>query len=119
MANAPTLITLTDAQFQALLARGNGPGPARVSIPRPQIGLDATDEDWRLFKFQWDRYKTSAGLITANTAQELLSACSSELEKRLFQLRGTSLTNNSEQELLAHIKSVAVQALHTAVHRRQ
>ena len=117
MANAPTLITLTDAQFQALLTRGQG--PAKSNIPRPQIGLDATDEDWRLFKFQWDRYKSAAGLAGDGVTQELLSACSSELEKRLFQLRGPSLTNNSEEELLTHIKSMAVQALHTAVHRRQ
>ena len=117
MPETPNLITLTDEQFQALLTRGHG--PARLSVSRPQIGLDANDEDWRLFKFQWDRYKSTAGLTQNDTSQELLSACSSELEKRLFQLRGPSLTKNTEEELLTHIKSVAVQALHTAVHRRQ
>ena len=117
MTNAPNLITLTDAQFQALLTRGHG--PSRSTIPRPQIGLDANDEDWRLFKLQWDRYTSSAGLTQDGITQELLSACSPELEKRLFQLRGPSLTKNSEDQLLTHIKSVAVQALHTAVHRRQ
>ena len=82
MSNAPTLITLTDSQFQALLDRGHG--WARSKIPRPQIGLEANDEDWRLFLFQWDRYKSTIGTEQSDTAQELLSARTPDLEKRFF-----------------------------------
>ena len=117
MSNVPTFITLTDAQFQALLNRGHV--SAGSKIPRPQIGLEVNDEDWRLFLFQWDRYKSTTWTAQSDTAQELLSACPPELEKRLFQLRGPNLTKNSEGELLKHIRTVLVLTLHTAAHRKQ
>ena len=109
-------ITLTQEQFDTLLASRETQAPR---APRPTIGLDASEEDWRLFIFQWGRYKNSARLTPTAAADQLLSACSPELERRLFNLRGTSLSTIAEEELLRQIKSVAVRGLHTAVHRRQ
>ena len=109
-------VTLTQEQFDALLASRDVPAPR---TPRPSISLDASEEDWRLFTFQWTRYKNSTRLTPTAAADQLLSACSAELERRLFHLRGTSLSAITEDELLKQIKAVAVRGLHTAVHRRQ
>ena len=114
--NSASLITLTQEQFQALLSSRE---PQAPKVCRPTIGLDASEEDWRLFSFQWGRYKSSTRLTSAQAAEQLLSACSPELERRLFNLRGSSLATVSEGDLLTQIKSVAVRGLHTAVHRRQ
>ena len=116
----PVLITLTEAQFNILLARGNPHSTNTTKVLRPTVTLDASDEDWRLFLFQWNRFKTATGISSDESIRnELLSTCSPELEKQLFHLRGTSLSQLSETELLAQIKAVAVRGLHTAVHRSQ
>ena len=109
-------VTLTQEQFDNLLASRDSQAPRAT---RPTIGLDSSEEDWRLFNFQWGRYKTSARLTPTAAADQLLSSCSPELERRLFNLRGTSLSTITEEDLLQQIKSVAVRGLHTAVHRRQ
>ena len=114
----PVLITLTDVQFRNLLTRESSSNAPRVC--RPTVSLDASDEDWRLFLFQWERYKAAAALTKDETVRhELLSACSPDLERQLFHLRGTTLNVLSESDLLAQIKAVAVRGLHTAVHRSQ
>ena len=119
-AQNPVLITLTDSQFRALLTRDNNSHTSTTRACRPTVALDASDEDWRLFLFQWERYKTTAGLSGEQVIrQELLSACSSDLERQLFHLRGTALNQSNESDLLAQIKAVAVRGLHTAVHRSQ
>ena len=56
----PVLITLTDVQFRNLLTREGSSNAPRVC--RPTVSLDASDEDWRLFLFQWERYKAAAAL---------------------------------------------------------
>ena len=109
-------VTLTQEQFDNLLASRDSQAPRAT---RPTIGLDSSEEDWRLFKFQWGRYKASARLAPTAAADQLLSSCSPELERRLFNLRGTSLSTITEEDLLQQIKSVAVRGLHKAVHRRQ
>ena len=114
----PTLITLTDVQFRALLTRDISSNTPRAC--RPTVSLDASDEDWRLFLFQWERYNTASNLTGDQVIRhELLSACSPDLERQLFHLRGTTLNQSSEDDLLAQIKAVAVRGLHTAVHRSQ
>ena len=109
-------ITLTQEQFDNLLASRE---PQAPRTPRPTIGLDASEEDWRLFTFQWRRYKTSTRFTPTAAVDQLLSACSPELERRLFNLRGTSLSTITEDNLLQENKSVAMRGLHTAVHRRE
>ena len=87
---------------------------------RPSIQPDTTDEDWRLFLFQWERYKNQCKLTSVSAIRdELLSTCSQDLEKQLFNLAGTSLNGLTEEKLLAQIKEVAVRGLNVEVHRHQ
>ena len=118
-ASGPVLITLTQEQFATLL-QGRQSSPAITKPARPSISLDASDEDWRLFLFQWGRYKDITGTESEHALRnELLSSCSPELEKQLFHLKGDSLNVLNETDLLAQIKAVAVRGLHTTVHRSQ
>ena len=87
---------------------------------RPQIQHDANDSDWALFVDSWTRYKTMARLHNADEIRnELRAACSKEIDKLLFNFIGADVLNSStEEELLNHIKSVAVRGLHKEVHRQ-
>ena len=86
----------------------------------PQIQHDANDSDWALFVDSWTRYKTMARLHNADEIRnELRAACSKEIDKLLFNFIGADVLNSStEEELLNHIKSVAVRGLHKEVHRQ-
>ena len=49
---------------------------------------------------------------------ELRASCSSDVNKLLFEFVGaTTLDTASEQELLGHIRSIAVKGTHKEVHR--
>ena len=119
------LITLTQEQLQMLLNSRSSEDPdsstRRTQRPsRPSIQPDTTDEDWRLFLFQWERYKNQCKLTSVSAIRdELLSTCSQDLEKQLFNLAGTSLNGLTEEKLLAQIKEVAVRGLNVEVHRHQ
>ena len=92
--------------------------PQRPS--RPSIQPDTTDEDWRLFLFQWQRYKNQCQLkSTSAIRDELLSTCSQDLEKQLFNIAGAGLNRLTEEQLLDQIREVAVRGLNVEVHRHQ
>lgn len=95
-------------------------GDAKAKRPdRPIIESDIDDREWELFLDTWSRYKTMAGLTTDdNIRLELRAACSTEVNKMLFEFVGpTTLATCTEAQLLAHIKSVAVKQVHHEVHQ--
>ena len=94
----------------------------RVKRPdRPIIDADATDSDWAMFINSWERYKTMTKISDpVEIRNELRSTCSSVINKLLFDFVGASTLNTcSEQQLLSHIKSVAVKGVHKEVHRQK
>ena len=117
------LITLTQEQLQHLLNPHDTDlsNSVRTQRPtRPSIQTDTTDEDWRLFIFQWQRYKSQCRLTAPSAIRdELLSTCSQDLERQLFNLCGTGLNVLTETQLLDQIKEVAVRGLNVEVHRHQ
>ena len=88
---------------------------------RPIIEPDASDNDWALFMDSWERYKSMSRLSEAEDIRnELRAACATEVNRLLFDFVGPdALHTASEQELLAHIKSVSVRGVHKEVHRQQ
>ena len=86
---------------------------------RPVIEGNLSDSEWSLFLDTWGRYKRMAGLVnTIDIRMELRAACSTEVNKLLFEFVGaTTLDGASEEELLAYIKGIAVKGLHKEVHR--
>ena len=69
----------------------------------------------------WTRYKSMIGVVDTDVVvvrQELRTACSTDVNKLLFEFVGaTTLNRCTEAELLGHIKSVAVKTVHKEVHQ--
>ena len=88
---------------------------------RPQIEANMDDTDWVVFGDSWSRYKRMTGLQEADKiCLELRTACSTEVNKLLFEFIGATelnRTNLSEDDLMTHIKQVAVRSVHKEVHR--
>ena len=114
------LITLMQGQMTLLQQqRAGGEGTKSKRPDRPVINSDIDDQDWALFLDTWPRYKTMAGVTgVGNIRMELRAACSTEVNRMMFQFVGpTILDACSEEDLLAHIKSVAVRQVHHEVHQ--
>ena len=88
------------------------PKPAPVS--RPEIDLGANEADWRFFTDEFGRHKRSTG-IDGQTVLDELWHCQTRALRTLMQAEDTA-NLNTEVDLLAKIKSLAVVTLHSAVH---
>ena len=88
---------------------------------RPIINAGIDDREWALFIDTWTRYKSMIGVDGTDVVvvrQELRTACSTDVNKLLFEFVGaTTLNACTEAELLGHIKSVAVKTVHKEVHQ--
>ena len=95
--------------------------PTRAKLERPTIDADCSDNRWIIFRDAWARYKEMASLTSASEIRnELRSACSEKINEMLFNFAGPDALNNAtENELMNHIKTVAVRAVHPEVYRQQ
>ena len=95
--------------------------PNRAKIERPTIDADCTDNRWVIFCDAWNRYKQMSSLSTGEEIRnELRSSCSPKVNEMLFNFVGPDELNNAnEQDLMKHIKAVAVRAVHPEVYRQQ
>ena len=86
---------------------------------RPTVDANIDDREWELFKDSWRRYKTMTDITSVDDIRmELRAACSKDVNRLLFDFVGaTTLNNTTEDNLLAHIRSVAVKGTHKEVHR--
>ena len=86
---------------------------------RPTVDANIDDREWELFKDSWWRYKTMTDITSVDDIRmELRAACSKDVNRLLFEFVGaTTLDNTTEDNLLAHIRSVAVKGTHKEVHR--
>ena len=86
---------------------------------RPIINAALDDREWALFMDTWARYKTMINVVeVASVRMELRAACSDDVNKLLFEFVGAgTLDGCTEEELLGHIKSVAVKSVHKEVHQ--
>ena len=85
----------------------------------PAINTNTDEHEWDLFKDSWNRDKTMTAITNENVIRmELRAACSQDVNRLLFQYVGaTSLNATTKNDLLQHIKSVAVKGTHKKVHR--
>ena len=58
-------------------------GARAQRLDRPEIGEDASDEDWRRFLAAWERYKVSCQLSGEEASIQLYHCCTAELQKTL------------------------------------
>lgn len=86
---------------------------------RPVINANIDDREWALFEDTWNRYKVMTGLSSEEEIRmELRASCSVDVNKFLFEFVGPTVLNNAtEEELLNHIRKIAVKSTHKEVHR--
>ena len=98
----------------------SGGGGGKTKRPdRPLIEAYINDSDWALFEDGWKCYKVMAGLNGREWIRmELRAACSTDVNKLLFEFVGPEkLDAASEEDLLVHIKSIAVKGVHKENYR--
>jgi hypothetical protein len=93
--------------------------PRTKAPDRPTVNTNTDEREWELFKDSWSRYKLLAGIMDDNLiCMELRAACSQEVNKLLFEYVGASTLNlATEEQLMVHIKSIAVKGTCKEVHR--
>lgn len=93
----------------------------RTKPERPIISADCSDNKWIIFLDAWQRYKQMSKLTDPiEIRNELRSACDTTVNEMLFNFVGPqALSTSTEDQLLTHIKSVAVKTVHPEVYRQQ
>ena len=86
---------------------------------RPTVNGGIDDREWALFIDSWTRYKTMVNVTElASIRMELRAACSDDVNKLLFEYVGSTVLDVcTEDDLLKHIKAVAVKSVHKEVHQ--
>ena len=132
------LITLVETQMTALTNLSEENAKLRVEVAtataatpqtsksrskrpdRPLINAGIDDREWELIREAWTRYKLMCEIDDDDVYKirlELRASCSAEVNQFLFEYVGTATLNvATEEELLSHIKSVAVKTVHKEVH---
>lgn len=86
-------------------------------VRRPTIAIGGSTEDWQYFKTRWEEYVSATKLTGADTIIQLLECCDEPLRKDLTRSAGGSLTNKTENEVLASIRQLAIKQENTMVAR--
>ena len=82
---------------------------------RPEVTQDMSEHNFRFFESEWNLYKRATGIQGQTLVDELWSCMSSDLKKLAFD-QGSIDSLNTEDLMMARIKSLAVAVLHTAIH---
>ena len=97
------------------------PTPGTTSAPRtakkerPTISSQMTEEQWRFFVDEWNRYKRQTKVKDQELLDELWSCMVEELRQLAFA-EGGSANLQTEDAMTKKIKSLAVVSLHSSVH---
>ena len=87
-------------------------------VRRPTISASGTSEDWLYFCQRWTEYKTAVKLTGPDIIIQLLECLDESLRKDITRTYG-SLTSESEEDALDHIKTLAVRPENVMVARVQ
>jgi cytochrome c oxidase assembly factor 6 len=84
----------------------HAPGQAAKveKVRRPTIATTKTIEEWAYFQSRWSHYVDATKIKGRDRVVQLLECCDEQLQKDLTRLAGGSLTNKSEEEVMAEIK---------------
>ena len=88
-------------------------------FPRPVLELDTTEENYAEFAATWKQYKEEFSLTDKVLIRQLVACCSTELRTSLSRLTGGNQFELNEDELLRHMKQLAVRHQNPAVHVQQ
>lgn len=82
--------------------------PLATEVRRPFISATGASEDWSDFKSKWSKYVEATKITGQERVLHLLECCDEPLLRNLASCEGGTLTEKSEEELLAAIKELAV-----------
>ncbi|RLC10819.1 MAG: hypothetical protein DRI57_19860 [Deltaproteobacteria bacterium] len=86
-------------------------------VKRPTISSAGTSEEWSYFQSRWSDYVEATRVTGKDKIIQLLECCDDELRKDITRMAGGTLTNKTEEEVLAAIKRLAVREENTMVAR--
>ncbi|XP_071478837.1 uncharacterized protein [Diadema antillarum] len=86
-------------------------------VKRPTVAAAGTSEEWNYFTSRWSDYVDATKITGKDRVVQLLECCDEPLRKDLTRAAGGSLTNKTEDEVLAAIKKLAVREENTMVAR--
>ena len=92
--------------------------PAKLEkVKRPTVSSAGSSEDWAYFTSRWDDYVDATKVTGKDKVVQLLECCDEDLRKDLTRNAGGSLTSQSEENVLAAIKRLAVREENSMVAR--
>lgn len=83
------------------------------AIPRPKISTNATQSDWSFFVSKWTRYVSGSKMSDEQQINQLLAACSDDLQLSLHCGNSANITNPAI--LMENIRLIAVKKLNNLV----
>ena len=86
-------------------------------VKRPCISSSGTTEDWHYFIYRWSDYEKATKLSETDRVIQLLQCCDDQLRRDLTQNAGGTLTEKTENEVLAAMKILAVREENVMVAR--
>ena len=90
--------------------------PRAEKVPRPQIKLGVSQDEFSYFQDEWTSYKRSCGITDeTETRDQLRAACNEDLRRNLFNCLGSKLKTLTEQQMMDEIKKLAVLAQNNLV----
>lgn len=112
------LITAHSAVHPAAMAAAPIGTIAKVErVRRPTITAAGTSEDWAYFQSRWKDYVDATKVDGRDKVIQLLECCDEPLRKDLTRTASGSLTDNTETDVLAAIRKLAVREENTMVAR--
>ena len=107
---------------QELRAHEGGSGPLNAErskpekFPRPNLETDSTLEAWEDFEATWAQYKEEYNLSGKGLIRQLHACCSTDLKTSLSRLTCGKQFEQTETDLMALMKQLAVRHQNPAVH---
>ena len=96
----------------------NQQGAAKVErVKRPSISSAGTSEEWQYFTTRWGEYVAATRVTGKERVLQLLECCDDELRKDLTRSTVGTLSDKTEKDVLAAIKSLAVRDENTMIAR--
>ena len=86
-------------------------------VKRPSIAAAGTSEEWAYFELRWKDYVTATKIEGRDKFIQLLECCDERLRRDLTRTAGSSLSDKTEEEVMAAIRKLAVREENTMVAR--
>ena len=87
-------------------------------IPRPELALDVSEEDYCSFVVKWSNFKKCTGIAQDSYAEQLFQCCEKNLMKLLIRSQ-PDIVSKGEDNLMKAMKDLAVVKVATSARRAQ